>query len=225
MKAAILTQAMATKHHIEQEIKLTAPNGETLERLIDAPLVQQFVRDKEQNFAAQRYAATYYDCPDWTLMDRRWSLRTRFEGARHVGTLKRRSTIKDGFSSCEEYEQAVETGFSQVASIPQGKIADALLEILPASTQLIPRVSVTMQRRMRELGVGNTHLELVTDTGTISANGQQLDLFEVELELLQGDLHEPAVQAFIQTLQRTFALHPSSVSKHQLGLACYPQFI
>lgn len=213
---------MPTKHHIEQEIKLTAPDSATLEELFDAPLVQQFALSHASASPARRFIATYYDCPNWTLRSKRWSLRTRYEGEKHVCTLKHNSIIHEGFSSCEELEQTITREITRVACIPRGTIADTLLEVIPASTTLLPRVKVDMQRRTRELAFGDTRLELVSDAGVISANGQQLDLFEVELELLQGDIHAPEVQAFVETLCRHYSLQPSQVSKHQLGLGCYP---
>ena len=213
---------MNTKHHIEQEIKLTAPDADSLVRIMRDPLVTRHLCSSRDDSPAQSFRATYYDCPDWSLRDRRWSLRTRYEGDRHVGTLKRRSEIRNGFSSAEELEQPVSRAFEQVSCIPPGLIASTLLEVMPGSTPLLQRVKVNMSRRMCELELGETRLELVTDVGHISANGQQLELFEVELELLQGDLHDPAVKALVDSLCKHHSLQASAVSKHQLGLACYP---
>lgn len=213
---------MSVKHHIEQEIKLTAPDSETLERLIDSELVRQAAIDPAAAYPPQRLAATYYDTADWILRDLRWSLRTRLEGERHVTTLKRKGSMENGFSSCEEIEQPTAAGFNSTACVPEGKIAAALHEILPAATPLHERVKVNMQRRMRELKIGATRLELVTDSGVISANGKDHELYEVELELLKGDMDEPAVKDFISQLCRVFMLRPSHASKHQIGLSHYP---
>lgn len=212
---------MSSKHHIEQEIKLTAPDQATLDRLIDSALVRQVARHPDSPFQARRFAATYYDTPDWALRDLRWSLRTRYEGDRHLCTLKRNSKIRDGCSTCEEIEQTTPTEFKNIANIPAGKIAEALRTIFPATMPLLPRVKVIMQRRKRELQLGDTRLELVTDSGAISANGKHLDLFEVELELLQGDMHNRFVRSFTVQLAEGFSLRPSYLSKHQIGLSCY----
>ena len=212
---------MSSKHHIEQEIKLTAPDQATLDRLIDSSLVRQVACHPDNPFEPHRFAATYYDTPDWALRELRWSLRTRYEGDRHLCTLKRNSKIRDGYSTCEEIEQTTPSGFKNIASIPAGKIAEALRAIFPASMPLLPRVKVTMQRRKRELQLGDTRLELVTDSGAISANGKHLELFEVELELLQGDMHNRFVRSFTIQLAEDFSLRPSLISKHQIGLSCY----
>ena len=213
---------MSSKHHIEQEIKLTAPDADSLAGVMEDPLVTRLFTDQDP-LPAQSFRATYYDSPDWILRERRWSLRTRYEGERHVGTLKRRFHIRSGYSACEEFEQAVDSEFERVDTIPPGQIADTLLAVMPGSTPLLQRVKVDMRRQMRELKLGNTHLELVTDLGHISANDQRVELFEVELELLQGDLHDPAVKALVDGLSQNHTLEPSRVSKHQLGLACYTQ--
>jgi len=212
---------MHLKHHIEQEIKLTAPDQAALDSLIDSSLVTQHSHHSCEQGEALSFAATYYDTPQWALRELRWSLRTRYEGARHVSTLKRNSRIKRGFSSCEEIEQAIESTFTRVSCVPPGKIADALNATLPASTRLLPRVEVNMQRHKRILKIGDTLLELVTDAGQISGNGQSFDLFEVELERLQGDLESDEMQAFTQSLSELFSLQTSQQSKHQIGLSFY----
>ncbi len=212
---------MHLKHHIEQEIKLTATDQSSLDALLDNPLLQQHRHHSCEQAIAQSFAATYYDTENWALRDLRWSLRTRYEGERHISTLKRNSSIEQGFSSCEEIEQAVEAGFSQVACVPAGEISDALHSVLTASTPLLPRVKVNMQRSKRILLIGDTLVELVTDAGQISANGQSTQLFEVELERLQGDLKSTACEAFTRQLIEQHSLQPSLKSKHQLGLAFY----
>lgn len=212
---------MSIKHHIEQEIKLTAPDQLTLDRLLDSHLVVEALHDSKETTDPQQFNAIYYDTPDWHLRKLRWSLRTREEGDRHVGTLKRNGNIIDGISSCEEIEQAVETSFTNVANIPVGKIADSLKAILPKPTLLLPRVNVNMRRTKRFLKLGETILEFVTDAGHIAANGNQMDLFEVELELLSGDLHADEIQSFVRQIIREFGLRKSHASKHQLGLSFY----
>lgn len=212
---------MTSKHHIEQEIKLTAPNPDTLDELINSELVNQYSHHSCAQGKAECFAATYYDTPKWALRDLRWSLRTRYEGDRHVSTLKRDSRLEKGFSSCEEIEQTIDNAFSYVSCVPQGKIADALSAELAITTPLLARVEVTMQRRKRILAIGDTLLELVTDAGHISGNGQQLDLYEVELERLAGNLESKEMQAFMQTLSETFSLRASRRSKHQIGLSFY----
>ncbi len=212
---------MSSKHHIEQEIKLTAPDQATLGRLIDSDIINQAALAPSQSYMPVCFAATYYDTPDWALRELRWSLRTRFEGPRHVSTLKRNSSMENGYSSCEEIEQAITTGYKRVACIPAGSIANALRVELPAGTPLLPRVKVTMQRRKRELKLGDTVLELVSDTGIISGNGRQVELHEVELELLQGNLFSDSIREFTRQLIGDFGLQPSSSSKHRIGLSLY----
>ncbi len=212
---------MSSKHHIEQEIKLTAPDADSLAGVMDDPLITRLLSDRDEELPSQSFRATYYDCPDWRLRERRWSLRTRYEGERHVGTLKRRFHIRSGYSACEEFEQPVNHEFKQVSSIPPGQIADTLLEVMPGTTPLLQRVKVNMTRQKRELVLGQTRLELATDMGYITANDRRIELFEVELELLQGDLHDPAVKTLADSLCRNHSLRASRLSKHQLGLACF----
>ena len=212
---------MTLKHHIEQEIKLTALDQDALNALLNSELVQQHSHHSCEQGEVQRFAATYYDTRQWALRDLRWSLRTRYEGSRHVSTLKRNSSIEQGFSSCEEIEQAIDKAFTHTSCVPPGKIADALNGALPSATPLLARVEVTMQRHKRILEIGDTLLELVTDAGYIAGNGKRVALFEVELERLQGDLQSKEMLAFVKTLTETFSLQTSRRSKHQIGLSFY----
>jgi len=212
---------MTSKHQIEQEIKLTAPNEATLDRLINSPIVRQASHQAESSHAPRRFAATYYDTPDWALRNLRWSLRTRYEEDHLRCTLKRNSIIKNGYSSCEEIEQAATKELERIDCTPAGKISDALLEILPAPTPLLKRVEVAMVRRMRILEINGNMLELVTDAGTIYGNGETAKLYEVELELLHGDMHDHEISRFTRQLIKHFALQPSQLSKHQIGLGFY----
>lgn len=212
---------MKPKHHIEQEIKLTAPDEATLLRVLDSQLINNTLHHSSNAQPAKRFAAIYYDTPDWHLRKLRWSLRTRDEQVRHVCTLKRNSELVDGISSCEEMEQLVVAGFNRVADIPAGAISDAFKPLLSGPTPLLPRVNVQMQRNQRILQIGDTMLELVTDAGHITANGRQYDLFEVELERLSGDLLGNEIQAFVAQLIQQFKLHKSQASKHKIGLSLY----
>ncbi len=212
---------MQPKHQIEQEIKLTAPDQATLDRLWESDLIANAMHDEDSTSHSQMFSAIYYDTPDWHLRELRWSLRTRDEGDRHVSTLKRNNEIINGVSSCEEMEQLVEHSFECVTDIPAGKIADAMQTLFPEPTPLLPRVNVDMLRSKRMLKVGQSMLEFVTDAGKISANGHQCNLYEVELELLNGDLHAPQTQQFVDELSEQFSLRESHASKHAIGLSLY----
>lgn len=211
---------MTAKHHIEQEIKLTAPDEATLYRLLDSKAVQR-VFHQNDGPDKQRFIATYYDTPNWALRDLRWSLRTRYEGERHVCTLKRGGKMVDGISSCEEIEHAIEHEFSYVSDVPDGLIANALSDCVDASTPLLPRVKTNMQRSKRILKIGDTLLELVIDSGFIAANNKQYDLYEVEIEQISGDLHTREIQAFVAELTNEFKLDNSIESKHSIGLSLF----
>ena len=212
---------MQTKHHIEQEIKLTAPDQQTLDQVLNCKQVALALIDKPPLADSENFASTYYDTHDWALRKMKWSLRTRFEGERHVCTLKRNSTIIDGLSVCEEIEQTTKSGFKCVADIPAGKIADEMNTVFDASMILLPTISVNMRRTKRILKFNKTIVELVTDAGEISANNKSSALYEVELELIQGDLLSKAVKLFIEHLTSHYALKHSTKSKHQIGLAHY----
>ncbi len=215
------TLSMSVKHHIEQEIKLTAPDASTLNNILTSPLLTRALEPAYMVDEPLRLHARYYDTHDWALFKLGWSLRTRFEGDAHICALKRNHSIIGGHSRCEEIEQPVATAFNSVADIPSGTIATAILSALSPKTQLLTRVKVNMLRSKRLLRVDQTLLELASDSGEILANGRAVHLDELELELIEGDIQNAASIAFVDQLIDQFKLRPSKYSKHQIGLMQY----
>ena len=200
---------------LEKELKLTAPDAATLERVLDSPLVSAHVVAGTER-PPRRFHARYYDTPDGRLERRLWSLRARREGDRWKAALKTRGVMENGVSARQEYESPVAGWIAKVNELPAGELKSKLREALEESDALEPRVEVDVIRTARDLDLEGAVAELVTDAGTISAGERGVDLHEVELELKEGDFS--LVERFGRRLAEEFGLVPSGRSKHEIGL-------
>ena len=204
--------------HLEQEIKLTAIGSETLAKLRDSDLIQQhLVADSYR--PARPFKARYYDTDQLELGALRWSLRARLEGDHWVAALKTGGSIVNGLAQCHEYEAPIDGPFDRIDSLPDSFLKDVLLTELEANTALQIRVETNIQRTQMDLAIDDVVIELVTDEGSISANGMTLDHFEAEMELREGNLHH--IQPFVDQLIADFDLIPSQLNKHSRGLSLY----
>ncbi len=207
-------------HQIEHEYKLTASDPEVLSAIRESTLIHEHLVPGS-TLPAQAFRARYYDTHDLVLHDLKWSFRARQEGERWRAALKIGSALENGLLKCQEYQANI-TGWLQTpAALPGGPLREKLLSRLQHDDALHERVSINMQRHQCELNIEGIHVEMVTDAGTIHANGQSVTLYEVEVEQRNGDLE--TIQHFIDQLANEFTLRPSTQSKHQLGLALYSQ--
>ncbi len=203
----------------EQEIKLTANCGAVL----DAVLQSELVRGLDSGVGscdAVRYLGIYYDTESHALEDDRYSLRARLEGERWRAALKFGGSIENGLSRRHELQTDISGPLENIGQLPRGELRDKVLDIIAEDAPLIARVTVDMKRSIRNLEIEGTAIELVTDNGMIygmpHGRSRQVSLYEVELELVEGDLAK--VIELGEALARAHALTPSIMTKHKIGL-------
>lgn len=148
----------------------------------------------------------YFDTPKNTLSARKWTLRHRQEGARHVCTLK--TPGSDGVSRGEWEVESADI-FAAVEPL-------ARLSGLPELTELTKDgLSVTCGARFTRLvgpvRAGDSTGELALDSGELVNGAKKLPFAEAEVELKAGD---PAdIVAFAQALAAEYGLEPEKRSK------------
>ena len=203
----------------EQEIKLTA-NDETV---LDEVLQSKLVRELDTGVGgrdAVHYLGVYYDTESRALADNLCSLRARKEGERWRAALKFGGTIENGLSRRQELEADINTWLDNAGQLPPGALRDKVAEMIPdmirENAPLFPRVTVDMRRSIRNLEFQGTAIELVTDRGIIRGQSRAVELYEVELELMRGDI--AAVVELGEMLTQRHALTPSTMTKHRIGL-------
>lgn len=200
----------------EQEVKLTAANEATLAQVLQSDTIRRLdtgigARDSVPS------TGVYYDTAARQLENHRCSLRARREEQNWRATFKFAGRIENGLFSRREMETEIGGWLDHAGQLPAGELRDQVIGIIPAEAPLIARVTVVMQRSIRNLHFADSEIELSADRATISKAKLQrrVDLYEIELELKRGDV--AAVVQLGGLLTRQFALTPSTLSKHRIG--------
>ena len=159
---------------------------------------------------------TYYDTPEQDLAANRVALRTRKRGRQWLQTVKAQVASVGGLSARPEWEHRYLGAFDfTVVTDPE---TQALLE--RHATELTPLFTTNFRRETRRLTPRHgASVLLMIDRGTISANGREEPLCELELELEEGsnaDLFALAIE-----LAETLPLRPEDASKAERGLRLF----
>lgn len=154
---------------------------------------------------------TYYDTPDEALSKKKITLRRRFENGISVCTLK---TPAAGVGrgefqiEAESIEKAIPelcklSGFAQLEML----IAGGLREVCGAK----------FTRIARKISFGSSVLELALDQGVLLGGEKNLPLYEVEVELISGDVADADLYGTL--LANKFSLQEETKSKFRRAMA------
>lgn len=150
----------------------------------------------------------YFDTPDGALSEQKVALRIRSHNDHHTMTLKTAGQSSGGIHQRQEFDWPVASSQLDLSVLAE-QLNDQPLD------QLVEQFSTNFTRYAWIIEFQHSEIELVLDTGAVSANNQSDPIFEIELELLSGlaaELYELAEQVC-----RQFALLPNNVSKAQRG--------
>lgn len=158
----------------------------------------------------------YFDTPELALGRQRVALRTRKQGRRWLQTVKTEGHCNGGLSTRPEWE-APYAGAWDFTVVD----AESVRHLLETATPRLTTVfSTNFRRETRRIqprpGVS---ILLMIDRGTIVANGREIPLSEVELELEHGtavDLFELAIM-----LAEELPVRPEDASKAERGMRLY----
>ena len=165
---------------------------------------------QSEEWTRYEMATTYYDTPDARLGALRWTLRRRFENGVSVCTVK--TPHKGGGRN--EFE--LECDDINVA-IPKLVEMGAPRELLAYTAEGVEEVCAARFTRMaRNIALDGATAELALDRGELLGGGKSLPIFEVEVELKDGDLN--AVAAYAEQLAKEFGLRPEHKSKYKRAL-------
>ncbi|MGB5708760.1 MAG: CYTH domain-containing protein [Arenicellales bacterium] len=200
---------------LEQELKLLADNAEVLEAILNSALIRR-AGICTGTHGPERFHAIYYDTSNLILEQKKYSLRAREEGERMVAAFKLPGSIVDGLSQRVEYEVELQGWLKTPDDLPESELKQQVLTILDPDAELVHRVEVDMQRTIRMLEAAGSHIELVADRGIIKGSHGEYTLYELELELKQGEVGP--VLSLGQQIAEEFGLTPSRMTKHEIGL-------
>ncbi|MBF0142895.1 MAG: CYTH domain-containing protein [Magnetococcales bacterium] len=200
---------------IEEEIKLSAPDRESLSAVLDD------VEVRDAAFSAVESVpllTTYYDTPTHVFLANRLAFRSRREGRVWRVGLKGHGEVVDGVSRREEIEVRLDGPVRCFADLPEGPLREQVLALVGGpKTPMDPFIVSDIHRRRLKLRLaGESVAELALDVGEVRAGGLRQGILEVELERISGPF-EP-VKRLAEGLARRHRLVPSSSSKHGVGL-------
>ncbi|MBQ3000460.1 MAG: CYTH domain-containing protein [Oscillospiraceae bacterium] len=186
---------------LEYEKKFRA--SEAVLRKIDAALT-------EPPYALQM-ETTYYDTPQGDLSRRKITLRRRLENGVSVCTLK----TPTGTAARGEFQVECDR---ITDAIPILCKLSNLEELLPLTGQgVVPVCGAKFTRTARKISFGDSLLEVALDTGILIGGDKELPLFEVEVELLSGEMGDADLYANL--LSRRFSLQQEPKSKFRRALS------
>ena len=152
--------------------------------------IEKDAQGKKQHYHMQ---TTYYDTPTGALSARKYTLRRRLENNRSV--------------DCDKIEAAVP------ALCKLSGIAD--LEEL-AAEGLQPVCGADFHRSAFTLRWNGATLELALDRGKLTGGSRELPIFEVEVELKEGD--PQAARSYAALCAAAYGLTPEKRSKFRRAL-------
>ena len=169
------------------------------------------IREEYGDFTTISMETAYYDTPDRSLGQRRWTLRRRYENGISVCTVK---TPADGIgrgeweTECEDIRDAIPELCKLGGPAELKALTDTGLEQVCGARFI---------RLAKTLEVAGCTLELALDQGVLLGGGKELPLAEIEVELKSGS--EDAAVAFALLLAEKFHLIAEPASKYKRALA------
>lgn len=145
---------------------------------------------------------TYYDTPSRNLGKRHITLRRRLENEKSVCTLK--APAKLGRAEFELECEDIESAIPELCKL--SGVDPALL-----SQGVAPVCGARFIRRARTITLPNATVELALDQGVLLGGHKELPLYEVEVELKDGE--PAAAAAYAVELALTYGLQPEPKSK------------
>lgn len=196
----------------EIELKLRIP-PEQLPRLMRHQLLRRLGSGKP---ARHRQVSTYFDTPDFRLMQARVALRVRKIGNRRIQTVKCAPTVENGVHSRLEWEREVKADQPVLKGVGDKHIRK-LLGGDKVGPRLAPQFITDIERSTFPLKLGDTAVELAVDVGEIKTAKGNLLVCEAELELKSGTLDR--VYKMVRELHKSVPFTLEPLSKAERGFA------
>ncbi|HEY4344050.1 MAG TPA: CHAD domain-containing protein [Parvibaculum sp.] len=167
----------------EIELKLEC-EPDALDRVRRSPALSRL---KQGKASAKTLRSIYFDTEDFALMENGLALRVREVGAKRIQTLKTDSEGKGPASDRGEWEAALQSdGDGPDLNRLPAALRNRIRKLAPngnLSPRLVSDIRRTASRLRTEDG---SEIEFAIDSGTMRANGLEIPISELELELKHG---------------------------------------
>ena len=154
---------------------------------------------------------TYYDTPKGDLGRRKITLRRRLENGVSVCTLK----TPTGTAARGEFQVECDSITDAIPILCKLSNLEALLFL--TAEGVMPVCGAKFTRTARKISFGDSLLEVALDSGILIGGGKAQPLFEVEVELLSGEMRDADLYASL--LARKFSLQEEYKSKFRRALS------
>ncbi len=196
----------------EVELKLRLP-PEAVPRLMKHRLLRQLAK---RGPVRQHLVSTYFDTPDFRLMQAQVALRIRKIGRRHVQTVKCAPDVKHGLNSRSEWER--EIGGDQLSLKDVGnKRLRKLLTAGKIRDRLAPQFVTDVKRATWPIKLNGSSVELAIDVGEIKSSKGRVPVCEAEFELKSGPVD--GIYALARELHKSVPFSIEPLSKAERGFA------
>ena len=169
----------------EIEMKLSVPDEEVLNRVLEDPELTQYMKD---DYVTRHMKSVYYDTEDGQLSRRKWTLRLRKEGESSVAAFKTANMSDDaGFFTRNEW-QCVADNIENAIPLLIDQGAPRELKSLLKGKRLAAACGAEFDRRSVCLYLDEgVRIEIAGDLGYLYGGDRKEPICELELELLYGD--------------------------------------
>lgn len=198
---------------IETELKLYIAPEDT-DKFVQHPLLQSAVSQK----ASQHLHSTYFDTPEYNLLQQGVGLRVRRIGDRRVQTIKTAGKGLGGLHQRQEWETDITGEVPDYNQFPQGVLPEWCADQQNLSKIQALFTTEFMRTTWHLLSDGN-EVEVALDQGEIKTDTARHTLSEVELELKSGTPDHLYLMAL--TLHDVVPLRIENKSKAALGYELY----
>jgi triphosphatase len=209
---------------LETEIKLRLRNESELLATLESPLINRLTMPDSKR--EMELVNVYYDTASHDLSVRQMTLRLRQEGDRSIITLKAGDAADSELHQRFEWSAALpedwdgdlkdglDTGwFKREATSngdPDAKLQEAL-KLLKARP-LVPICEARFDRIALDIGYGDSLLELALDCGKLIAGELSEPVYEIEVELKEGDVRD--LVELGQEMLDQLPVQPEALSKY-----------
>jgi inorganic triphosphatase YgiF len=189
---------------MEVELKLELDRDQ-IDALAASPVLADTpATDREQ-------VSTYFDTPEQDLRTAGVSLRVRQVDGRHVQTVKAGGAAAAGMFARPEWENDV------AGPVPELEVSSPLRTLVTEEVlaRIQPLFTVAATRRTWLVKRDGATIELVADSGAVTATNRSTPLAEIELELKNGP--PTALFALARDLGRSVPLRLGVITKAERG--------
>ncbi len=208
---------------MESEIKLRLDANTELTAIIEHPLLSRLAMPDSRR--EQAMVNLYYDTPRHDLTEREMTLRLRQVADRSEVTLKSGEATVSALHQRFEWtavfpedwdgdlKNGLDTGWFKREATSMGDPDSELQEALRLikARPLIILCEARFQRISYDIGYGDSLLELAIDRGELIAGDLSEPLYEIEVELKEGDVRD--LVELSQIMQEQLPVQPEKLSK------------